>query len=137
MAESIFAAGYKNESYWWEVAPRPDRRATSLPAKVDVLVIGSGYTGLMAARETAKGGRSTLVLDAEAAGFGCSSRNGGQVSTSIKPTVGELSGRLNEEIARGIRREGLNALDYIGDVHGAWFSGIAAADAAARSLQPQ
>jgi glycine/D-amino acid oxidase-like deaminating enzyme len=114
MADSIFAAGYKNESYWWEEAPRPERCAASLPAKVDVLVIGSGYTGLMAARETAKAGRSTLVLDAEAAGFGCSSRNGGQVSTSIKPTAGELSGRLNREIAYGIRREGLDALEYIG-----------------------
>ncbi|WP_374385151.1 NAD(P)/FAD-dependent oxidoreductase [Dongia sp.] len=116
MTESIFAAGYKNESFWWEDAPRPERRAQTLPAKVDVLVIGSGYTGLMAARETAKGGRSTLVLDAEAAGFGCSSRNGGQVSTSIKPTFGELSGRHNEQIAHGIRREGLNALGYIGDL---------------------
>lgn len=116
MTESVFAATYKNESFWWEDAPRPERRAASLPAKVDVLVIGSGYTGLMAARETAKGGRSTLVVDAEAAGFGCSSRNGGQVSTSIKPTLGELSGRMNEEIARGIRREGMEALAYIGDL---------------------
>lgn len=115
MTESVFAADYKNESFWWEDAPRPERRADNLPARVDVLVIGSGYTGLMAARETAGGGRSTLVLDAECAGFGCSSRNGGQVSTSIKPTVGELSGRMNEEIARGIRREGMNALDYITD----------------------
>ena len=29
------------------------------------LVIGAGYTGLMAARETALGGRSTLVIDAD------------------------------------------------------------------------
>ncbi|MBL8710288.1 MAG: FAD-binding oxidoreductase [Rhodospirillaceae bacterium] len=116
MTESVFATGYKNESFWWEDAPRPERRAKMLPARVDVLVIGSGYTGLMAARETAGGGRSTLVLDAECAGFGCSSRNGGQVSTSIKPTVGELSGRMNEDIARGIRREGMNALDYITDL---------------------
>lgn len=116
MTDSIFATGYKNEAYWWEAAPRPERRASSLPAKVDVLVIGSGYTGLMAARETAKGGRSTLVLDAEAAGFGCSSRNGGQVSTSIKPSFGELSGKHNEEVARGIRQEGISALDYITDL---------------------
>ena len=116
MSDSIFAADYKNEAYWWEAAPRPDRRASTLPAKVDVLVIGSSYTGLMAARETAKGGRSTLVLDAEAAGFGCSSRNGGQVSTSIKPGYDELAGRLNQELAYGIRREGISALEYIGDL---------------------
>lgn len=116
MADSLFASDYKNESFWWDDAPRPDRRASSLPAKVDVLVIGSGYTGLMAAWETAKDGRSTLVLDAEAAGFGCSSRNGGQVSTSIKPTLTELSGRMNEQIARGVRQEGIDALSYITDL---------------------
>jgi glycine/D-amino acid oxidase-like deaminating enzyme len=116
MTDTVFATGYKNESFWWEDAPRPDRRADSLPAKVDVLVIGSGYTGLMAARETAQAGRSTLVVDAEAAGFGCSSRNGGQVSTSIKPTLSELSGRMNEQIARGVRQEGIDALAYITDL---------------------
>lgn len=116
MTESVFAANYKNQSFWWDDAPRPERRAETLPSMIDVLVIGSGYTGLMAARETAKGGRSTLVLDAEAAGFGCSSRNGGQVSTSIKPTLSELSGRMNEEVARGVRREGINALAYITDL---------------------
>jgi glycine/D-amino acid oxidase-like deaminating enzyme len=110
----IFAADYREQPYWWDAAPRPVTEAAPLPAKVDVLVIGSGYTGLMAARETAKAGRSTLVIDARDPGFGCSSRNGGQVSTSIKPDLATLSGRYNEQVGFGIRREGINALDYIG-----------------------
>jgi glycine/D-amino acid oxidase-like deaminating enzyme len=109
----IFASGYKNEPYWWEAAPRPQLAQVSLPKQVDVLVIGSGYTGLSAATETARAGRSTLVIDAESAGWGCSSRNGGQVSTSIKPGFDALAGRHNEQLAFGIRREGLEALDYI------------------------
>jgi glycine/D-amino acid oxidase-like deaminating enzyme len=112
----IFAADYRDRSYWWDEAPRPAPSTETLPAKVDVLVIGSGYTGLMAARETAKGGRSTLVIDAQDAGFGCSSRNGGQVSTSIKPDLATLSGRYNQEIGFGIRKEGINALDCIADL---------------------
>ena len=88
----LFAPGFKAESYWWDDAPRPAPSGTTLPRETDVLVVGSGYTGLMAARETAKGGRSTLVIDAESAGWGCSSRNGGQVSTSIKPSFTALSG---------------------------------------------
>jgi glycine/D-amino acid oxidase-like deaminating enzyme len=112
----IFAAEYRNQPYWWDDAPRPAPSTETPLAKVDVLVIGSGYTGLMAARETAKGGRSTLVIDAQDAGFGCSSRNGGQVSTSIKPDLATLSGRYNQEIGFGIRKEGLNALDCISDL---------------------
>ena len=70
---------------------RARRTRCDAAAQVDVLVIGSGYTGLMAARETAQGGRTTLVIDAESAGWGCSSRNGGQVSTSIKPSFEDAS----------------------------------------------
>jgi len=113
VTNQIFAADYRDQPYWWDEAPRPAPSAEKPPAKVDVLVIGSGYTGLMAARETALGGRSTLVIDAKDAGFGCSSRNGGQVSTSIKPDLATLSGRYNREIGFGIRKEGINALDYI------------------------
>ncbi|HVJ32455.1 MAG TPA: FAD-binding oxidoreductase [Terriglobia bacterium] len=113
MSGGIFAKNYKNEPYWWDAAPRPVLSATTLPAQTDVLVIGSGYTGLSAATETARAGRSTLVIDAESAGWGCSSRNGGQVSTSIKPGLSDLSGRHNEQLAFGIRREGIDALDYI------------------------
>src|SRR5262245_12511151 len=114
--DDLFTAGFKSEPYWWKDAPRPHIPATDMPAEVDVLVIGAGYTGLMAARETAKGGRSTLVIDAESAGWGCSSRNGGQVSTSIKPSFTALSGKHNEQTAFGIRREGFQALDYIEDL---------------------
>ena len=111
---ALFTTGFKAEPYWWQDAPRPQIADTQLPSEIDVLVIGAGYTGLTAARETAKGGRSTLVIDAESAGWGCSSRNGGQVSTSIKPSFTALSGRHNQEMAFAIRKEGMNALDYIG-----------------------
>ena len=116
MSVQLFAPGFKAEPYWWDDAPRPPASPDPLPREIDVLVIGAGYTGLMAARETAKGGRSTLVIDAESAGWGCSSRNGGQVSTSIKPSFTALSGRHNEQIAFAIRSEGFQALDFIDDL---------------------
>ncbi len=77
--------------------PPPSTQA--LPARVDVLVIGAGYTGLAAARETAAAGRSTLVLDAGALGAGCSSRNGGQVAYSIKPSFEELRAKFGADVA--------------------------------------
>ncbi|MEM9898922.1 MAG: FAD-dependent oxidoreductase, partial [Pseudomonadota bacterium] len=92
MAEAtLFASGFKSEPYWWERTARPEIEPGPIPSSVDVAIVGSGYTGLNAAIQTARAGRTTFVFDAEDAGFGCSTRNGGQISTSIKPSFGELS----------------------------------------------
>ena len=109
-------AKIKSTPYWWEDVPRPAPTTGTLPKSVDVLIVGSGYTGLSAAREIAEGGRSTLVIDAEDLGYGCSSRNGGQIATSIKPTFDDLRGRHNEDIAFRIRREGIDGLAYVKDL---------------------
>jgi glycine/D-amino acid oxidase-like deaminating enzyme len=98
---------------WLETAEWPPPSLEPLPTRTDVLVVGAGYTGLSAARETAAAGRSTLVLDAGAVGAGCSSRNGGQVAYSIKPTFAELSKRFGAELAFRICREGLDAVAYL------------------------
>ena len=91
----------------------PPMPAQPLPRQVDVLVIGAGYTGLSAARETAAAGRSTLVLDAGEIGAGCSSRNGGQVAYSIKPSFNALHSRHGADRAFRICREGLDAVAYL------------------------
>src|SRR3954452_12294679 len=115
MQDRLFAEDFKPTPYWWERVPRPAVTETTLPQAVDVLVIGSGYTGLSAALETARGGRDTLVLDAEDAGFGCSTRNGGQISTSVKPSYEDLAKRHGAETAFGIIREGQNSLRWAAD----------------------
>ena len=66
MSQSIMSADVKTDPWWWEDAPRPPIEPVELPVHVDVVVVGSGYTGLHAAIQTARAGRSTLVLDAEA-----------------------------------------------------------------------
>ena len=113
MQSNVFTEDYKSEPYWWEKSPRPTISPQELPARVDVAIVGSGYTGLHAALQTARGGRSTLVLDSGEAGAGCSTRNGGQISTSIKPGLGELSRRLGPEKARAVIREGYRSLEWI------------------------
>src|ERR1700731_3470716 len=98
---------------WVQSAAMPPPSTQALPAQVDVLVIGAGYTGLAAARETAAAGRSTLVLDAGEVGAGCSSRNGGQVAYSIKPSFNALQVRHGADLAFRICREGLDAVAYL------------------------
>ena len=46
--------------------------------------------------KSARGGRSTLVLEKDVTGYGCSSRNGGQAGTSYKPKFGRLAKRFGE-----------------------------------------
>ena len=104
----------KFSPYWWEDVPRPDIAIPALPAEVDVVVVGAGYTGLHAALQTARGGRSTLVFDAEEAGWGCSTRNGGQISTSIKPGFDQLAKRHGAQNAFDILKEGQRSLQWIG-----------------------
>jgi glycine/D-amino acid oxidase-like deaminating enzyme len=111
----LFTTDYKDQPYWWDRTPRPQLAEQTLPQRTDVAIIGSGYTGLCAAMQTARGGRDTLVLDAEDAGWGCSSRNGGQISTSIKPGYADLVPKYGADHAARIVREGQRALAWIGE----------------------
>ena len=77
------------------------------------MVVGSGYTGLHAALQTTRAGFSTLVVDAEALGNGCSSRNGGQVSTNLKGDYKELVRRYGPDQALAMFREGILAVDFL------------------------
>lgn len=105
-----------HQCYWLDdIGPAPSSYSGELPASVDVLIVGSGYTGLNAAIETARGGRSTLVLDADDPGYGCSTRNGGQISTSIKPSLEKLTAKFGGQKGRAIRGEGASALAWIED----------------------
>lgn len=111
----IFTEDFKTDPYWWDAAPRPDLPVGAPPATADVAVVGSGYTGLHAALVLARSGRSVLVFDAEDAGWGCSARNGGQISTSVKPDYDELARRHGPEAAFAILKEGQTALSWIED----------------------
>jgi len=106
----MFADDYRAEPFWYADAALPEIEARPLPPSVDVLVVGGGYTGLCAARETALAGRSTCVLDAGAIGSGCSSRNGGQVSFSLKPSHEALKAAHGQSFADGAYGEALDAL---------------------------
>ena len=111
-------SGFHGHAYWLDQLGTEPELPDDLPRKVDVLIVGAGYTGLNAAIETVRGGRSTLVLDAESPGFGCSTRNGGQISTDVKPSLEKLSARFGAERSRAICGEGVGALDWLDDFIG-------------------
>ncbi len=109
----LFTDAYVEQPLWLDDVPPQPELDSSPPKAADVVVIGAGYTGLNAALQTVRGGRSTVVLEAGVAGSGCSTRNGGQISTSIKPSLGNLARRFGFDRARAIRGEGVTALDWL------------------------
>lgn len=63
--------------------------------RIDTLVIGAGVVGLACARERARAGRDTLVLEsAHAIGTGTSSRNSEVIHAGLYYPVGSLKARL-------------------------------------------
>lgn len=112
-ASDLFTEDFSPTPYWQDATPQPEVAEIDLPAEVDVAIVGAGYTGLNAALQTVRAGCSTLVLDAHAPGWGCSTRNGGQVSTSIKPSFAALTRRHGEALARALLEEGQASLDYM------------------------
>jgi glycine/D-amino acid oxidase-like deaminating enzyme len=112
----IFTTDFKDEPFWWIAAPRPSRRDHELPGSVDVAIIGSGVTGLNAARELGRAGRSVAVLDAEELGFGGSSRNAGNLGRVLKYEYTAIRRKLGETAALGYYREMQDAYDTLGEV---------------------
>lgn len=101
--------------FWWEAAPPGANRVTDapLPHRVDVAIVGGGFTGMAAALRLARAGRDVAVFDAEAPGFGCSSRNGGMVGPSLhKLGVAGLEAKYGKQGAANLLGEGLRAIRF-------------------------
>ena len=111
-AAELFADDFKAEPYWWMAAPRPDEQAPeTVPERVDVVVVGSGYTGPSAALTLARAGRDVVVLDADVPGYGASSRNAGFVGKTLKHSFGSLLTMAGEDYAKRIYGEMQAAFD--------------------------
>jgi len=111
-AAAPLAPDARFDPWWWEAAPPQAPREAALPPRCDVAVIGAGYTGVSAALTLARAGRDVLVLDAEAPGFGASSRNGGMIGSGHRASLAALGALYGRERARAILREGLASLEF-------------------------
>jgi glycine/D-amino acid oxidase-like deaminating enzyme len=100
-------------NYWLETADIPAGERGPLPQSIDVAVIGSGVTGLSAARALAKRGVSVAVLEAETVGWGASSRNGGMVLTGMKLPVPRLISRYGRERVQRMYAASLASIDCV------------------------
>jgi glycine/D-amino acid oxidase-like deaminating enzyme len=104
----------KQKIYWHTTVQMPDAaNLAPLPEKVDVAIVGGGYTGLSAARILAKNGVRAAVLEAETIGWGASSRNGGMVLTGLKVGMKTVLEKYGRESARQLFQCSLDAIDTV------------------------
>jgi len=92
----------KQHIYWHTTTQMPseEHAANPIPEKVDVAIIGGGYTGLSAALTFARQGVHVAVLEAETIGWGASSRNGGMALTGLKLPMQSVIKNYGRELAK-------------------------------------
>ena len=100
--------------YWHTTVQMPDdSNLMPLPEKVDVAIMGGGYTGLSAAKTLAKNGVNAAVLETNTVGWGASSRNGGMVLTGLKLGMQTVMRKYGQHLAKRLFRCSLEAIDTV------------------------
>ncbi len=116
MSDGLFASNFKATPYWWEDHAEPPTAPAALPSKADVVVIGSGFTGISAALTLARAGRDVVVLEADRPGFGCSTRNGGHLGPGIRNPYADLAAAFGKDEAYALKKEGHDAYKFTTDL---------------------
>lgn len=112
---SFFADDAVDTPYWWDAAMPAATPAGTIPERTEVAVIGGGFTGLNAALTLAKAGKQVTVFEAEAAGWGASSRNGGMLGPGWAFFDNAMAA-LGPQKARAVVEESFKALQHVKDV---------------------
>ena len=108
----------KSKPYWLDLTEFPEvSEQQMLPQETDILIVGAGLTGLSAARTAAKAGRSVLVVDQHAPGFGASSRNGGMLGGGHRLSIAAMTARYGKDVAFKLLQEAhLDSADFVRSV---------------------
>lgn len=115
--ENILAPDFVEQPYWWDAAnPAGDPIMTvpELSGTVDVLIIGGGITGVVAALKLARAGAKVAVVDMQAIGEGAARRNAGYIGRTLKRSVSWLENTLGKGRGVAVYRELNEALDLVG-----------------------
>ncbi|MDO7836783.1 FAD-binding oxidoreductase [Sphingobium sp. HBC34] len=101
-------------SYWLASAPAfTGGTQGEVGGKVDVAIIGGGFTGLSAALALARQGASVMLLEQGQVAGEASGRNGGQCNNGTAHDYGALSARFGKDIAKAYYRVHCDAVDMV------------------------
>ena len=101
------------ESNYWLDPPLLPAFAEAPPARTDVLVVGSGFTGTTAAIRLRQAGFEVTVIDAKPLGTGASARNGGMVLSGLSDDLVAVVKRYGIDVARNLYRESIESVNAV------------------------
>jgi glycine/D-amino acid oxidase-like deaminating enzyme len=103
----------REKTFWLDTVEIATPIPRDFPQRVDVAIIGAGFTGLSAARSLARAGASVAVLETNTVGWGASSRNGGMVLTGLKLPAATLNARYGKGITARMYAASLESIDFV------------------------
>ncbi|MGB0360262.1 MAG: NAD(P)/FAD-dependent oxidoreductase [Endozoicomonas sp.] len=83
--------------------------------KVDVCVVGGGFSGIATALELAERGYKVAVLEARKIGWGASGRNGGQLIRGIGEEPEQFRKQIGDEGVEAIYQMGFESVELVRD----------------------
>ena len=108
----------RSEVYWTDQYPPGNglQVSSNIPDKIDVVIVGSGYTGLAAARVLANAQISVAVLEKHGIGWGASSRNGGMATPGLKQDIYKIYKKYGMEYAHEFWKASVDAINLLEDI---------------------
>jgi len=105
---------FKEIPYWLDPPPlAKNYSAAPLPARTDVLVIGSGYTGTTAAIRLKQAGVNVTLIDMTTLGTAASARNGGMTLTGLSEGLAKIENKLGKEKVARLFAESLESINTV------------------------
>jgi glycine/D-amino acid oxidase-like deaminating enzyme len=103
--------GFGTVPYWHVAAPTRPSRSHDLPARVDVAIVGGGFTGLWTALELQRRepSRSVVVIEAQSVGYGASGRNAGYLTSWFHHSPHALLA-LGRDVGRSIHHAAVDSV---------------------------
>jgi len=104
----------KEATYWTD--PHPSTKNYSnkpLPQKTDVLVVGSGYTGVVTAMQLKKANLDVTLVDKGRIGSEASSKNGGMALTGLSVGLHKVKKKFGKEKMVQFFQESLESVNCV------------------------